>query len=152
MYNPYKNTYFQPELRELILVVNDEPDRLAALTSGLQALQIPILTTTSGVEALELFLTKRPGLVVLDLELPDLDGIEVLRQMQEYREWKDHAIVVTAPHEGHRDELRADMLGRLMCLREDTEAMRCLPFWVARIFENAIPRSSFEEQRVQDEL
>ena len=76
---------------ELILVVDDEPAIVRALSAALQARQHRVAVATTGAEALSEAATRNPAVVILDLGLPDMDGIEVCRQL---RRWTDIPIIV----------------------------------------------------------
>lgn len=77
--------------RELVLVVDDEPALVRALSAALQARQHRVAVATTGAEALSEVATRNPAVVILDLGLPDMDGIEVCRQL---RRWTDTPIIV----------------------------------------------------------
>src|SRR4051794_10775607 len=74
-----------------VVVVDDEPAILRALTVALQARGYTVETATDGQRAIDLIATSDPAAVVLDLGLPDLDGIEVCRRV---REWSEVPIIV----------------------------------------------------------
>ncbi|HUR18630.1 MAG TPA: response regulator transcription factor [Acidimicrobiales bacterium] len=74
-----------------VLVVDDEPAITRALTAALRARGYRVLSAATGAEALARVASDGPAVVVLDLGLPDLDGIEVCRRI---REWSDVPIVV----------------------------------------------------------
>ena len=76
---------------ELVLVVDDEPAIVRALSAALQARKHRVAVATTGSEALEEVATHSPAVVILDLGLPDIDGIEVCRQL---RRWTDVPIIV----------------------------------------------------------
>lgn len=76
---------------ELILVVDDEPGIVRALTAALRARDHRVAVATTGAEALTEVTTRPPAVVVLDLGLPDMDGIDVCRQL---RLWTDVPIIV----------------------------------------------------------
>lgn len=65
-----------------ILVVDDEPGIRRVLTSFLRASGFTTVEAPDGRAALERFRAATPDLVLLDIGLPDLDGLEVLRQMR----------------------------------------------------------------------
>jgi two-component system KDP operon response regulator KdpE len=66
-----------------ILVVDDEPSILASMTSLLRARGYDVSSATSGHAALTAFEHDRPDLVVLDLALGDVDGIEICRLIRD---------------------------------------------------------------------
>ena len=68
---------YDPENYEAkILVVDDRPDKLLAFESILQELQQEIITAGSGEEALKLVLEHEFAVVLLDVNMPGLDGLE----------------------------------------------------------------------------
>ncbi len=76
---------------ELILVVDDEPAIVRALTAALKARGHRVAVATTGAEALSQSATRAPAVVILDLGLPDIDGVEVCRQL---RRWTDTPVIV----------------------------------------------------------
>jgi DNA-binding response OmpR family regulator len=64
---------------ERILVVDDDPDILRILKDNLELDGYRVFTAMGGKEALSLFEEVEPSLVLLDLSLPDIDGIQVCR-------------------------------------------------------------------------
>jgi two-component system KDP operon response regulator KdpE len=74
-----------------ILVVDDEPAILRALSVALRARGYAVVTATSGQQAIDRCATDDPAAVVLDLGLPDLDGLDVCRRI---RSWSDVPIIV----------------------------------------------------------
>jgi two-component system KDP operon response regulator KdpE len=74
-----------------VLVVDDEPALLRAVGAALRARHYEVDTVGTGQGAIDAIALTAPDVVVLDLGLPDLDGIEVCRRV---REWSDVPIVV----------------------------------------------------------
>jgi two-component system OmpR family response regulator len=68
---------------ETILVVEDEDSISSFVAAYLRKDGFDVLATASGREALGLVRSKQPSLVILDLMLPDLDGLEVCRRIRE---------------------------------------------------------------------
>ena len=66
-----------------VLVVDDEPNILATLAPLLRARGYEVLTAMSGRAALETVEREKPDLIVLDLGLPDIDGVDVCRTIRE---------------------------------------------------------------------
>ena len=67
-----------------VLVVDDDPSLLKALRIGLTARGDDVVVAHSGAEAVTQVALATPDLVILDLGLPDLDGIEVCRRIREF--------------------------------------------------------------------
>jgi two-component system KDP operon response regulator KdpE len=74
-----------------VLVIDDEPQILRALRINLRVRQYEVHTAGSAGEALELAAKHPPDLVILDLGLPDLDGVEVIHGL---RGWTEAPIIV----------------------------------------------------------
>lgn len=87
-----------------ILVVDDEKAIRRFLRSVLTAHGCEIAEAETGREALALAASGRPDLVILDLGLPDLEGIEVIRRL---REWSEFPIIVLSVREGEADKIAA---------------------------------------------
>jgi two-component system cell cycle response regulator DivK len=83
--------------RPLILVVEDNEDNLLLLNSTLTLFGWEFISTTSGQRALALAKSHTPDLILLDVLLPDLNGLEVIAQLkQDYRTKAIPVIAVTA--------------------------------------------------------
>ena len=67
---------------QLILVVDDEPSYRDALSVALQREGFAVDTAADGVEALERFEASRPALVLLDVMLPRMSGVDVCREIR----------------------------------------------------------------------
>ncbi|WP_412544225.1 response regulator [Longispora sp. K20-0274] len=87
-----------------ILIVDDEPQIVRALRINLTARQHEVVTAADGAEALRLAASERPDLLVLDLGLPDLDGVDVIRQL---RTWSPVPIIVLSGRAGSLDKIEA---------------------------------------------
>jgi DNA-binding NtrC family response regulator len=78
--------------RGRILVVDDDPDILDLLSDRLELMQFEVRTATDGEEALSFLRTEAPPLMLLDLQLPKLSGLEVLEAVR--REGIDTTVIV----------------------------------------------------------
>ncbi len=82
-----------------VLIVDDEPTNIKLLEKVLRPLaDLRIVSTTKGADALALFRTNRPDLVLLDLHMPGMDGLEVMSAIREVIEHEDFVpfVVLTA--------------------------------------------------------
>lgn len=78
-----------------ILVVDDEKNIRLTVSQSLEPLEIPVQTAVNGEEALQKLKEETYGLVFLDLKMPGIDGMVVLRRIKE--EWpKTRVIIITA--------------------------------------------------------
>jgi two-component system KDP operon response regulator KdpE len=91
-----------------ILVVDDEPNILATLGPLLRARGYDVLTAMTGRAAVQTVECDTPDLIVLDLGLPDIDGVEVCRIV---RETHNVPIVVLSARGAEGDKVRALDLG-----------------------------------------
>jgi two-component system KDP operon response regulator KdpE len=87
-----------------ILIVDDEPQILRALRINLTARQYEVLTAADGAQALAAARADRPDIVVLDLGLPDIDGVEVIAEL---RTWSPVPIVVLSGRVDSHDKVDA---------------------------------------------
>jgi len=87
-----------------ILIVDDEPQIVRALGINLKALGYRVDTAASGEEALRKAADHRPDAVILDLGLPGIDGIEVIRGL---RGWTTVPIIVLSVRDAEREKIAA---------------------------------------------
>ncbi len=87
-----------------VLLVDDEPQLLRALRINLRARQYEVDTAPDGTAALAAAGRRPPDLVILDLGLPDLDGVEVVRGL---RGWTSVPIIVLSARETQADKVAA---------------------------------------------
>jgi two-component system alkaline phosphatase synthesis response regulator PhoP len=83
-----------------ILIVDDETDILDFLSYNLKKEGFEVITAENGVQALEKARQHQPKLIVLDIMMPQLDGIEVCRQLRQMPDFQNTIIAfLTAQHE-----------------------------------------------------
>jgi len=87
-----------------VLVVDDEPAIRRFLQVSLTAHGYVVFEAPNGQEALQAVFTCRPDLLILDLGLPDLDGIQVTRAL---REWAKFPIIILSVREQEADKVAA---------------------------------------------
>jgi two-component system KDP operon response regulator KdpE len=87
-----------------VLVVDDEPNLLRALRINLAARRYQVDTAADGAGALQAAAARAPDIIVLDLGLPDMDGIDVIRRL---REWTPVPIIVLSGRAGSSDKVHA---------------------------------------------
>jgi len=87
-----------------VLVIDDEPQILRAVRTILTAKQFRVTTASRGEEGLTLAAAQSPDLIILDLTLPDLDGIEVCARL---REWTQVPIIVLSVRDTEKDKVAA---------------------------------------------
>ena len=87
-----------------ILVIDDEPQILRAMRTILTEKQFKVTTASRGEEGLTLAAANEPDLIILDLGLPDMDGVEVCRRL---REWTQTPIIILSVRDSERDKVSA---------------------------------------------
>ena len=87
-----------------ILVVDDDPQILRALRINLRARHYDVEVAADGTTALKAAAAYHPDLIVLDLGLPDIDGVDVIRGV---RGWSDAPIFVLSGRAGSQDKVDA---------------------------------------------
>lgn len=87
-----------------ILIVDDAPQIRRVLKTALVARGYEVVTAASGEEALEEFRQSKPGLVILDLALPGMGGVEVCREL---RHGSPVPVIVLSVRDSEADKVRA---------------------------------------------
>jgi two-component system KDP operon response regulator KdpE len=90
--------------KPLILIVEDEAPIRRFLRASLPLHDYRWVEATTGAEGVHLAAVQRPDVVILDLGLPDMDGIEVVRQL---REWSDVPVVILSARDEESDKIAA---------------------------------------------
>lgn len=76
-----------------VLIVDDNADNLFAIRQILNALPVTIETATSGQEAIELCRRRRPDVIMMDVQLPGLSGLDASRAIRELPDCRDIPII-----------------------------------------------------------
>ncbi len=92
------------EIKQRVLIVDDEAAIRRYLHPILAAQGFNVYEAADGQEALDAVLIHRPDLVILDLGLPDIDGIVVTRRL---REWSQTPIIILSVREAEQDKVAA---------------------------------------------
>lgn len=95
-----------------ILVVDDEPDILEFLRYNLVKEGYHVLTASNGEEGIKIALAEKPNLIILDIMMPKMDGVEVCRQLRNKPEF-DHTVItfLTAREEDYSQIAALDVGG-----------------------------------------
>ncbi|WP_328907224.1 response regulator [Streptomyces sp. NBC_00234] len=87
-----------------VLVVEDDAQLARALVINLQARQYTVDAAPDGGTALRLVAAEQPDMILLDLGLPDMDGIDVIKAL---RGWSRAPVLVLSARSGSEDKIRA---------------------------------------------
>jgi DNA-binding response OmpR family regulator len=126
-----------------VLIVDDEKNILLTLSQSLEVLQLETDTATNGEEALAKLKEKEFGLILLDIRMPGMDGMEVLRQVREIR--PDIRIIMISAYGTIEVAVEAMKLGAVDFIQKpfSPEEIRAL---VSRVLD----RENLDERKVAD--
>src|SRR4051794_39468034 len=94
-------------VRPKVLLVDDVDANLLVLEASLEDIDCELVRASSGNEALRLLLKENFALVLLDVQMPEMDGFEVARLARQNPDTRDVPIIfVTAMHETEESVLR----------------------------------------------
>lgn len=97
-------------MKELkILLVDDEEEFVSTLAERLQFRNIPTLMATTGDDALRLAESERPSVVVLDVMMPGMGGLEVLQRLK--KRYPDIQIILLTGRSSTKDGIQGMRLG-----------------------------------------
>ncbi len=86
-----------------ILVIDDEPHLRRAIRNALREVADRVVEAGTGAEGIDLAATEQPDLIVLDIGLPDLNGLDVCREI---RRWAPMPILVLSARHGEHDKVQ----------------------------------------------
>ncbi|NEA99095.1 response regulator [Streptomyces sp. SID13726] len=123
-----------------VLVVEDDPQLVRALVINMQARRYEVDAAPDGATALRLAAARRPDVVILDLGLPDMDGVDVIRAL---RGWSRAPVMVLSARQASDEKVAAldagaddyvtkpfsmdELLARLRAAVRRTEETRLAP-------------------------
>lgn len=81
------------EQKKKILIVEDEASMLNALKLKLEKEDVEVLIAKNGEDGLKIALMEKPDLIILDIIMPKMDGIEMLKELKK-DEWGENANVI----------------------------------------------------------
>jgi PleD family two-component response regulator len=118
----------------MILIVDDQKDTGTALERLLRYAGHESVSVTGGAEALAMLHIRKPSLLILDVNMPEMDGLTVLRTIKEHAELKDVRVVMYSADTHYETMVEAKRLGAVDFLLKGTITFDKL---VARICELA---------------
>lgn len=104
----------------VVLLVDDEEEFLAAMAKALRRRHLEVLTAVDAGSALALLQVHEVDVVVLDVKMPGVDGLEALRQIR--REFPDRRVVLLSGQPAEPDDLRARPEGAMEYLMKPVDA------------------------------
>ena len=92
---------------EAILLVDDSPDNLILTQFLLESEGFEVCTAEDAEKALKVLTTYRPGLILMDVQLPGMDGLQLMRLLRADPRWDDVIIVALTAYAMRGDEENA---------------------------------------------
>ena len=126
-----------------VLIVDDEKNILLTLSQSLEVLQLETDTATNGEEALAKLKEKDFGLILLDIRMPGMDGMEVLRQVREIR--PDIRIIMITAYGTIELAVEAMKLGAVDFIQKPIS-----PEEIRELVSRVMDREKLDEQKVAD--
>ena len=96
------------QIRDRILIIEDDSSIVNLMRAVLKAHEYEVFVAKTGAEALSIATSQCPSLLILDLGLPDMDGVEIIRQI---RSWSTMPILVVSARDHEHDKVEAFDLG-----------------------------------------
>lgn len=81
-----------------VLIVDDEPDNIGVIELVLNYNKAVVRTAQSGAECLQLMTEAPPNLLLADIQMPQMSGIELLAKVRENAAWQDIPVVAVTAH------------------------------------------------------
>ncbi len=94
-------------MKEKILIVEDNPQNMRLMEMTLRAKNYTLLKATDGEEALDMARRERPDLIIMDIRLPRMSGLEVTRKLRENPAFSHTPIIGVTAHvmKGDREKV-----------------------------------------------
>ncbi len=114
------------ESKQVVLIVDDSLDVHRLLKARLRQEDLEFVSAMSGAEGLEIAQKRQPGVILLDLDMPVMDGFEVLRRLKADRATLDIPVIILSGAQGANDKVTAFDLGSIdyVCKPFDISEMR----------------------------
>ena len=90
-----KSWYYKIMKKKIVLVIDDDEIMRFLVTEILDSPHLDVITASDGFDGLRLLRVKKPDLVILDILMPDLDGLEFTKITRSYPPTKDVPIIIS---------------------------------------------------------
>src|SRR6266496_2827978 len=105
---------------KLVMVIDDSPTVRKIIEVSLRRAGLEVVSYPDGIKALQAVtnrqLNRLPDLVVLDLDLPKMNGHEIARYLRSKPQWSQTVIIILSRHDGILHRLNARAAGRRACM------------------------------------
>jgi len=118
-------------MSKLVMIIDDSPTVRKIIEVSLRREGLEVVSYPDGIEALRAFtnqqLERIPDLLILDIDLPKMNGYEIARYLRSKPQWSRTVIVILSRHDGVIDRLKARLAG--------TQAYLTKPFTTQMIID-----------------
>ena len=122
-------------MKQKVLIVEDNPRNMRLLEMTLRATGYNLLRATDGEEAFNVAMRERPDLIIMDIQLPKVNGLEVTRKLRETSAFSDTPIIAVTAYAMKGDEEKAIDAGCNVYLTKPVN-IRELPEVIAEMLSN----------------
>ena len=129
--------------KQPILVVDDEKNIRLTMSQSLEPLDMPVQTAASGEEALEKLRKGLFGMVFLDLKMPGMDGMEVLRRIK--KDWPKIRVIIITAHGTIESAVEAMKLGAVDFIQKPFS-----PGDIRELAKSVLERETLDKERTVD--
>jgi two-component system sensor histidine kinase/response regulator len=134
-----------------ILVVDDQPMNVQLLKRKLEKEKMEVLAAHNGLEALEQVKAHKPDLILLDLMMPDMDGMEVCQRLQASSETRSIPIIFVTARNTKESKLEGLSVGAVDFITKPIDVDETLARVQTQLRFAAINRENFDLQRRLEE-
>jgi len=124
-----------------ILVVDDEPDCVSIIQCRLEWCHYQVITASDGAEGLKIAENQNPDIVLLDTNMPVMDGLEMLERMKKHPVLKNTPVIMVTALCGMNDIAAASALGVADYVTKPVDFTSLLEK-ISNILENRMSRSA----------
>ncbi len=134
-----------------ILVVDDQPINIQLLKRKLEREKLDVLTANNGLEALEQVRVHKPDLILLDLMMPDMDGMEVCQRLQASNETRSIPVIFVTARSTKESKLEGLNVGAVDYITKPVDLDEMVARVQTQLRFAAINRENLELQRRLEE-
>ncbi len=109
------------KMQKKVLLVDDEPDYLKIIKRRLEANNYQVTTATNGRESIEQAKKVLPDIIIMDIMMPELDGIAAILKLRFIKETRSIPVIVCTAVKENEDEIVARSLGVAGYIRKASE-------------------------------
>jgi two-component system, cell cycle response regulator len=110
---PTEHSNTSDESKQLVLIIDDSKDVHRLLKARLRQEDLDFASAESGLDGIKLANERQPSLILLDLDMPGMDGYEVLRALKDSKVTRDIPVIILSGMQGAHDKVAAFDLGAI---------------------------------------